>query len=75
MTEPAEYGEHVHTDLIHPSVVDQPELFYYSDLPELSTDVFVPVFEQQDRRLVDLDGPAVSSGGSGVVNVCLDETR
>lgn len=44
------------------------------DPPELSADVFVSVLEQEDGRLVDLDGPVLSSGRAGVINIGLVET-
>ena len=39
--------------------------------PELARDVLVPVFEHQDRRLVDLDGSGLVVGRRAVVHVCL----
>lgn len=45
------------------------------DPPELSADVFVSVLEQQDGRLVDLDGPVLSSRRAGVINIGLVEAR
>lgn len=41
------------------------------DWPELSTDIFVSVFEQQDGRLVDLDGSAITARGASMVNISL----
>lgn len=41
------------------------------DPPELSADVFISVFEQQDGCLVDLDGSVLSSRCAGVINVGL----
>lgn len=44
------------------------------DSPELPADVLIAVFEQQDGRLVDLDGSAVPGCCAGVINVCLRGT-
>lgn len=43
--------------------------------PELPTDVFVAILEQQDGRLVDLDGPVLSCRRAGVINVGLMDTN
>lgn len=41
------------------------------DPPELPADIFISVLEQQYGRLVDLDGPVLSSRCAGVINVGL----